>query len=54
MRDSRADVHADSITATVSMHTQDSMEHIREYLGLALEISNIQILPALTALAAER
>lgn len=49
-----ADVYADSITATVSSHTQESMEHIEEFLGLSLEISNIQILPALTALAVER
>ena len=48
-----ADVHADSITATVSEHAQASMEHIREYLDLSLEITNIEILPALTALAAE-
>ena len=48
-----ADIHGDSITATVSHHAQDSMDHIREYLGLSLQITNIQVLPALTALAIE-
>jgi len=48
-----SDVHADSITATVSDHVEESMTHIREYLDLSLEIAGIQILPALTTLAAE-
>lgn len=48
-----SDIHGDSITSTVSYHVQDCMEHIREYLGLSLKITNIQVLPALTALAAD-
>ncbi len=46
-----AEVVSDSITATVSSHAQEAMENVREYLGLDLGITNVQILPTLTALA---
>lgn len=46
-----AAVEADSITATVSNHVQEAMDHVREYLGLDLRVVNIHVLPTLTALA---
>lgn len=49
-----AAVEADSITATVSSHVQEAMEHVREYLGLDMRIANIHVLPTLTALAARQ
>lgn len=48
-----SEVAGDSITATVAQHAQDAMESVKEYLGLDLRITNIQILPTLTALAKE-
>lgn len=48
-----AEVHADSITGLVSEHVQSSTEHLKEYLHLDLCITGIQVLPALTALAAD-
>lgn len=48
-----SEVAGDSITATVAQHAQDAMENVKEYLGLDLRITNIQILPTLTALAKE-
>ncbi len=48
-----AEVVSDSITAIVSAHAQEAMENVKEYLGLDLSITNVQILPALTALAKE-
>lgn len=44
---------SDSMTGLVSAHAQECMDHVREYLDLDLHISNIRVLPALTALASE-
>jgi len=44
---------SDSMTGLVSTHAQECMDHVREYLDLDLHISNIRVLPALTALASQ-
>lgn len=43
----------DSMTGIVTDHAQESIEHVREYLDLHLNITGIRVLPALTALARE-
>lgn len=43
----------DSMTGLVTSHAQESMEGMREYLGIDLHIAEIRVLPTLTALAAE-
>lgn len=40
----------DSMTATVTSHTAESIAHVREYLGLELSISSIKVLPGLASL----
>ncbi len=42
---------ADSISGMVHSHAQESIEHVREYLGLHLKIANVRVLPNLTVLA---
>ena len=40
-----------SMTGAVSRHAEESIEHVREYLDLDLNITAIRVLPSLTALA---
>ena len=42
-----------SMTGVISKHVQDCIEHVEEYLGIELTISALQVLPALTAMAAD-
>lgn len=49
-----AQVETDSITALVTQHAEGAMAHVREYLDLDLQITNIHVLPMLTSLARER
>lgn len=42
---------ADSISGLVHHHAEDSIAHVREYLGLHLSIASVRVLPNLTALA---
>ena len=46
-------VAGDSMTSMVTAHTEDSIAHVKEYLGLDLKISGIQVLPELAALCSE-
>ena len=41
------------MTGVISQHVQDCIEHVEEYLGIELTISALQVLPALTAMAAD-
>lgn len=41
----------ESVTATVSAHASSAIEHMSEYLHMDLQITGIQVLPAVTALA---
>jgi len=41
----------DSISGVVHHHAEESIAHVREYLGLHLSIANIRVLPNLTVLA---
>lgn len=41
----------ESISGVVHSHAEESIAHVREYLGLHLSIASIRVLPALTALA---
>lgn len=41
----------DSISGLVHHHAEDSIAHVREYLGLHLTITSVRVLPNLTALA---
>lgn len=41
----------ESISGMVHQHAEESIAHVREYLGLHLSIASIRVLPALTALA---
>lgn len=43
----------DSMTATVTTHTAESIAHVKEYLGLELSISGIQVMPGLASLCNE-
>ena len=43
----------DSISGVVHHHAEESIAHVREYLGLHLSINSIRVLPSLTALAAD-
>lgn len=43
----------DSMTALVTTHTAESIAHVKEYLGLELKISGIQVLPELADLCKE-
>lgn len=43
----------DSMTALVSRHVQDCIDHVDEFLGIDLTISEMHVLPALTAMAAD-
>ena len=43
----------DSMTAKVTSHTSDSIAHVRQYLGLELNISGIHVLPSLASLCAD-
>ncbi len=54
MRDHEQEAEGVSMTGIVTNHVQDCIEHVNEYLDLDLNISSIQVLPALTAMAAKR
>lgn len=41
----------DSISGVVHHHAEDSIAHVREYLGLHLSIASVRVLPDLTVLA---
>lgn len=41
----------ESISGVVHSHAEESIAHVREYLGLHLSIASIRVLPALTSLA---
>lgn len=41
----------ESISGVVHSHAEESIAHVREYLGLHLSIASIRVLPALAALA---
>ena len=43
-----------SMTGVVSQHVQDCIDHVDEYLGIDLTIAAMHILPALTAMAADK
>ena len=43
----------DSMTGVVSSHVQDCIDHVDEFLGIDLTIASMQVLPALTAMAAD-
>ena len=47
------ETEADSMTGVVSHHVQDCIGHVDEYLGIDLTIASMQVLPALTAMAAD-
>jgi len=47
------DMTADSMTAMITAHTADSMQHMKEYWSLELHMTNIKVLPALTALCGD-
>lgn len=42
---------ADSISGVVYSHAEESIAHVKEYLGLHLTIAGVRVLPNLTALA---
>ena len=42
-----------SMTGVVSRHVQDCIDHVDEYLGIDLTISELRVLPALTAMASD-
>ncbi len=44
------DMTVDTMTAMLTSYTADSIEHMKEYFGLELHISEIRVFPALTAL----
>ena len=43
----------ESMTGVVSRHVQDCIDHVDEFLGIDLSIAAMQVLPALTAMAAD-
>ena len=43
----------DSMTGLVSRHVKECIDHVDEFLGIDLTISQMHILPALTAMAAD-
>lgn len=43
-----------SMTAVISQHVQDCIDHVEEYLGIDLRITEMRVLPALTAMASDR
>lgn len=40
-----------SMTGIVASHTEDAIAHVREYLGIEMQIADIKVLPTVTALA---
>ena len=44
----------DSMTGVVSRHVQDCIDHVDEFLGIDLSIEAMHVLPALTAMAADK
>lgn len=42
---------ADSISGVVYSHAEESITHVKEYLGLHLSIASVRVLPSLKALA---
>ncbi len=44
------DMTVDTMTAMLTGHTADSINHMKEYFGLELHISEIHVFPALTSL----
>jgi hypothetical protein len=44
------DMTVDTMTATLTSYTADSIAHMKEYFGLDLHIIGIRVFPALTAL----
>ena len=44
------DMSIDTMTATLTTYTADSIEHMKEYFGLELHITGVRVFPALTAL----
>ncbi len=48
------EVDGESITGIVTDHVQDCISHVDEFLGIDLRIASINVLPALTAMAARR
>jgi hypothetical protein len=44
------DMTVDTMTAMLTSYTADSIEHMKEYFGLELHITEIRVFPALTAL----
>lgn len=47
------DMTVDSMTAMLTTYTADSIQHMKDYFGLDLHISEIRVFPALTALCGE-
>lgn len=48
-----AEAEGNSMTGVVSRHVQDCIDHVDEYLGIDLTISELRVLPALTAMASD-
>ena len=44
----------DSMSSIILRHTEESIAHVKEYLGLDLRISGIRVLPDLSALCADK
>lgn len=47
----RGTVLDESVTGMITHHAQSSIDHVREYLDLGLEIANIRVMPKLADLA---
>ncbi len=54
MRFHETELAENSMTGVISQHVQDCIAHVEEYLGIDLTISEIRVLPALTALASDQ